>query len=159
MFPQSQSPSTSRSLCSVHGTLNHILLAEKLWFGRLTGAATQPGFAAFWGSSSPIVWEQYTPGLEAVATELLQQSDSWTKYINELTPDEAEQIFSYQTTSGEQKTACRGLVLSHVFNHATHHRGQVTAVLTRMAPKQEWDTKYPCLDFQALGKQFHEFRY
>eukprot|EP00995_Heteronema_vittatum_P000866 NODE_11188_length_265_cov_29.750000_g9418_i0.p1 GENE.NODE_11188_length_265_cov_29.750000_g9418_i0~~NODE_11188_length_265_cov_29.750000_g9418_i0.p1 ORF type:complete len:71 (+),score=14.66 NODE_11188_length_265_cov_29.750000_g9418_i0:26-214(+) len=37
----------------------------------------------------------------------------------------------YQTTEGTRVTRERGLALDHIFNHSTHHRGQLTAALTQ----------------------------
>eukprot|EP01027_Heterolobosea_sp_BB2_P010872 GEZU01015893.1.p2 GENE.GEZU01015893.1~~GEZU01015893.1.p2 ORF type:complete len:118 (+),score=35.58 GEZU01015893.1:421-774(+) len=42
--------------------------------------------------------------------------------------------FSYKNTKGVEFRMNRGEILDHIFNHGTHHRGQITAVLTRLDP-------------------------
>ena len=51
--PPACCPDASRSR-SVHGTLNHLLLAERLWYLRLTGGSTQ-GLDQYWGGLTEVV--------------------------------------------------------------------------------------------------------
>ena len=39
-------------------------------------------------------------------------------------------VYSYTTMRGQLATLPFAATLTHVFNHGTHHRGQVTAALT-----------------------------
>jgi hypothetical protein len=47
-----------------------------------------------------------------------------------LLPSSVAAPFSYRNTRGDPMVAIRSLMLTHVFNHGTHHRGQIS-VTTR----------------------------
>ena len=47
--------------------------------------------------------------------------------------------------------AVRAAALAQVFNHATHHRGQITAAFTK------WGEAFPSLDLQGMGDGFTHY--
>ena len=49
-----------------------------------------------------------------------------------VTPEQLEETLEYVNTRGEAKALPMGVVLSHVFNHQTHHRGQATHILRQL---------------------------
>ena len=52
-------------------------------------------------------------------------------------------VLSYTTMRGTSATLPFAATLAHVFNHGTHHRGQITAALTRLSlPCPELDLVY-----------------
>lgn len=71
---------------SIHGTLNHILMADILWHTRLNGKLADPSISKLW-SSSASDWENVIKDREEVEKRIMQQCDVWIQYINEL-PDE-----------------------------------------------------------------------
>lgn len=121
---------------SIHGTLNHILLAEAVWFMRVTGAPsisvegrslTLQELSTYWGGPKA-AWAKVTSSLEAVEVELQAMALRWKTVLE---TRKAEDRFSYRDTRGGYHESTVGDTLTHVFNHATHHRGQITAVLTQ----------------------------
>jgi hypothetical protein len=52
---------------------------------------------------------------------------SWEAFLKELDEDELGIEFHYKRTEGTSMSAEHGPILAHVFNHATHHRGQITS--------------------------------
>lgn len=54
------------------------------------------------------------------------------EHIALLTEADFDRPFHYATSKGETMTAPFAATMAHVFNHATHHRGQITAALTAM---------------------------
>ena len=46
--------------------------------------------------------------------------------------DQLETILEYVNTRGEEKALPLGVVLTHLFNHQTHHRGQATHILRQL---------------------------
>ncbi len=107
---------------SIHGTLNHILLADRLWLGRLEGAEV-----AFDGLDQ-ILCDGFAALLKARAAE----DRRIIVFADRLSPDRLDEVVAYRSFAGEtQKTPVRW-VLTHMFNHATHHRGQIHDMLTQV---------------------------
>ncbi|MGC1178499.1 MAG: DinB family protein [Methyloceanibacter sp.] len=109
---------------SVHGTLNHLLVGDRIWMHRLTGEGSSPT------ALDAILHEDFV-GLRAAR----QAEDARIiAYVASLTPAEFDRTIRYRTISNpadiEQQLS---LALLHVFNHQTHHRGQVHCLLTRIA--------------------------
>lgn len=52
------------------------------------------------------------------------------------------ETLDYQTSTGQPKSLPYAATLLHVFNHGTHHRGQISAALTAMG--------YPCLELDLV---------
>jgi len=54
-------------------------------------------------------------------------------YVNTLSTSDFTGTFTYTpVTNPEPVTQARAPVLAHLFNHQTHHRGQVHAAMTHM---------------------------
>lgn len=105
---------------SVHGSLNHLLVADSVWFGRVIG---QP-FAV---SGLDAELESDRAALE---DRLCAHAARWGAWMKDTSAAELAAPLIYSNMSGtrfEQETAT---LLLHVFNHATHHRGQVSAAIT-----------------------------
>ncbi|UJR84968.1 DinB family protein [Sandaracinus amylolyticus] len=111
---------------SVHGTFNHLLLADRVWLGRFTGAQLQPG-------------ELGPGGIRALDQELYASFDELRRERAK-TDDELEAFvatLTEETLAGPLRYSRRGVAnefplwhaVAHVFNHQTHHRGQVTTLL------------------------------
>jgi len=107
---------------SIHRTLNHLLLVDLLWHGRLTG---QP-FAVS-GLDQELVKERGRLG-----EELLRQAGVLRDLVAELDETRIGALNTYHDTENNRRESPLALQLAHAFNHATHHRGQITAVITRL---------------------------
>ncbi|MGE5624264.1 MAG: DinB family protein [Bacillota bacterium] len=107
---------------SVHRTLNHLLLVDLLWHGRLTGKP----FAVS-GLDQELVKER-----SRLAEEMLRAAETLRGLMAKLDDAQLERPSAYQDTEGKRREYPLCLQLAHAFNHATHHRGQVTAVITRL---------------------------
>lgn len=106
---------------SVHGTLNHILLAERIWHGRFIDKPY-----AITGLDQELV-----AGRVPLRDAIFEQCTAWDKYLADLEPGAPDRELSYVNTHGRKFSYPLKLLLAHVFNHATHHRGQVSAALTQ----------------------------
>ncbi len=122
---------------SVHGTLNHLLLADRLWYGRLRGAPY-----AMTGLDQEIVAER-----EDLAHAIVRQAQYWQDYLAGLSAAAWSQDIDYVSSTGQPFSLSREAILMHVFNHATHHRGQISALITRAGrPCPEMDLVYQLLE-------------
>lgn len=105
---------------SLHGTLNHILVADRIWLRRLTGEGPQPE------RLSQILFEDFSE----LRTAREQEDQRIIRFIAGLSEAELNATFEYRTTSGKAQAQRRADTLAHFFNHQTHHRGQAHAALT-----------------------------
>jgi uncharacterized damage-inducible protein DinB len=119
---------------SIHGTLNHLLVGEHLlWFVR---------FAE--GSSPRVALDaEVEPGRARLAERLREGAARWEPLIAGFAPERWSGTLDYTTMRGTQASLPFAATLAHVFNHGTHHRGQVTAALTALGqPCPELDLVY-----------------
>jgi uncharacterized damage-inducible protein DinB len=108
---------------SVHGTLNHLLVGEHmLWY---------PRFAR--GESPKLqLDDEIEPVRERLAQALRGGSGNWKPLIESWPIERFDGKLAYTTTKGQAVTLPFAATLTHVFNHGTHHRGQITAALTML---------------------------
>ena len=105
---------------SVHGTLNHILLADRIWLGRFLA---QP-FPA-----RSLDQELYSDFDELRRERAITdaQIEAW---VAGLTEETLAMPFSFTTmVNPQQRTYPLWILALHLFNHATHHRGQLTTLM------------------------------
>ena len=106
---------------SMHGTLNHMLVADRIWMRRFTGEGEIPA------SLDAILHEDFASLRAARRAE----DERIIRYANALTDADILGFFRYRTITNpvdmEQQLAP---ALDHFFNHQTHHRGQAHALLT-----------------------------
>jgi uncharacterized damage-inducible protein DinB len=105
---------------SLHGTLNHLLLTDRLWLKRLTGEGDLPN------DLNAILYEDRIELTKARIAEDNRMIEVTGKY------DETalRGLHSYRTTSGMPQSQVLADILLHLFNHQTHHRGQAHACLS-----------------------------
>lgn len=106
---------------SLHGTLNHILVADRIWMRRFTGAGERPP------SLDAILYEDFA----ALRAARRSQDVLIARYIDNLDDQALTGTMTYRTVTNPQ-TIEQPLApaLDHFFNHQTHHRGQAHALLS-----------------------------
>lgn len=107
---------------SLHGTLNHNLVADRIWLHRLTGTGDQPS------SLDQILYEKF----EALREAREAEDRRLIEYVADLSNEDFGDTVDYRNTKSEDKALPRGVILAHVFNHQTHHRGQATHILRQL---------------------------
>lgn len=113
---------------SIHGTLNHLLLADKVWLARFTGVAIPDGFMAPGGIRS-LDQELYADfgDLRRERTLTDEQLSAW---VSALTHERLAAPLVY-VRRGQKQESPLWWAVAHLFNHQTHHRGQITTLLTQ----------------------------
>lgn len=108
---------------SIFGTLNHLLLGEhELWFLRFA-----KGYSPTLQLNSIVEQDRH------ILIQTLQENAlNWITFLNDLDPQDLAGNLNYQTSTGQPKSLPYAATLVHVFNHGTHHRGQISAALTAM---------------------------
>lgn len=106
---------------SMHGTLNHLLVAEEqLWLRRFAaGASPQLALDALLEDDRA-----------ALAQRLLAACRAWLPLLDQWPDSRLNGMIEYRRLGGEATALPFAATLAHVFNHGTHHRGQISAVLT-----------------------------
>jgi uncharacterized damage-inducible protein DinB len=107
---------------SIHGTLNHLLLADRVWMGRFT---QQPFIVR------SLAQELY-PGFDQLRDERAKTDAAISAWADSL--DEATLAGTLTYTSivnPSLRTYPLAFAVAHFFNHQTHHRGQVTTLLSQ----------------------------
>ena len=119
---------------SIHGTLNHLLVGEHLLWFRRFGEGVSPKVG---------LDEEVEPDRARLAERLLQGAARWQPLIEGWPVERFDGVLSYTTMRGQLATLPFAATLTHVFNHGTHHRGQITAALTALGqPCPELDLVY-----------------
>lgn len=119
---------------SIHGTLNHLLVGEHhLWFVRFAeGISPKVALDA--------ELERDRAQLDA---RLREGAARWAPLIASFSPERWSGTLDYTTMRGTAASLPFAATLAHVFNHGTHHRGQITAALTALGqPCPELDLVY-----------------
>lgn len=128
---------------SIHGTLNHLLVAEHgLWFARFSE-----------GTSPRVPLDEVLESSRAGLRERLRLGGMrWLALIMAWPSDRFSGTLDYTTLRGTRVSLPFAVALAHVFNHGTHHRGQMTAALTAMGrPCPELDLIYMLQEEQATS--------
>jgi uncharacterized damage-inducible protein DinB len=106
---------------SVHGTLNHLLATDRIWMRRITGEGDAPE------RLDAILFERFDELRAAREAEDRRIVD----FIDRLDEADLARTFKYRRISSPgQFESQLAPALAHWFNHQTHHRGQVHALLT-----------------------------
>ncbi len=103
---------------------SHLLRAERVWLARIQGSRIQ-GLSA-----APELWE--TDSLTVCRERLEVNAAAFELLLTGLEPATLTQPTHYANSQGTQYSTPLSGILDHVFNHSTHHRGQV-ALLVRDA--------------------------
>ena len=106
---------------SVHGTLNHLLVGDRIWMQRFTGEGELPK------SLDAILYDDF----DALRAARRIEDTAISRYIAALSEADLAGTIRYRTfvnpATIEQQLAP---ALDHFFNHQTHHRGQAHALLS-----------------------------
>lgn len=108
---------------SIHKTLSHLLWADHMWISRFSDLPRPPGGIAESVSLYPD-WEGLVRERRLMDAAVIDWAD---------TVDEAwlaSNLIWYSGAAKREITKPRWELVVHFFNHQTHHRGQVHAMLT-----------------------------
>lgn len=108
---------------SIIGTASHLVWGDAIWMSRFDGgkapvvgipdSAAQYGDLAGWWAARESLDARIQHWAAAVETQWLQGDMTW-----------------FSGAMGREVTKPRNVCVTHMFNHQTHHRGQIHAMLT-----------------------------
>jgi uncharacterized damage-inducible protein DinB len=122
------------------GTLNHLLVTDRIWMKRLTGQGEAPD------RLDAVLHEDLLSLSQARAREDRRLSD----WIAGLSEETLKGFIRYRrVSSAEEIEQPIEAALAHLFNHQTHHRGQAHALVSRFGGK----AAAPSLDLLAFQRE------
>ena len=107
---------------SIHGTLNHLLLADRIWLSRV-GIGEAPKVAG--------LGDELYDDFDKLRAERAKTDGDLETWVATLTVEQLAAPFTYHSRRGSV-THPLWYAVSHMFNHQTHHRGQVTTLLMQL---------------------------
>jgi uncharacterized damage-inducible protein DinB len=116
---------------SIIGTLNHIMVGDIFWFQRFADHQANFEDLDYFrtierpDSLSAVVHTD----LASLWTEREKMDNIIRHFISALTDDAMSSTLKYRNSKGKEFRKNFGYLLQHVFNHQTHHRGQVSTQL------------------------------
>jgi len=126
---------------SIHGTLNHLLLTDsEIWYPRFVQTPT----------TSLALDAELESDRAILASRLIAATARWSRYIEGLDEPALADDLRYTMTTGQPRVLPMSSALLHVFNHATHHRGQITAAISMLGFEYQ-PLDLPFLIFSELG--------
>ena len=82
---------------------------------------------------------------------IFAQCQVWYDFIADTDVDTFASQVRYVDTKGTQQVKPFFASLLHIFNHATHHRGQISAVVTQLDyPAPEMDLTYFLMNYSPI---------
>ncbi len=106
---------------SIHGTLNHIMVGDRIWLTRFEGGEAPSTHL------DAILYEEF-----ADLREARQAEDARIEaFMAGLDEGRLDGAIRYVNNEGNRHEDPMPLLLAHFFNHQTHHRGQVHDMLSQ----------------------------
>jgi len=118
---------------SLFNTLNHLVAADIIWLKRFARHPAQ------WPALAPVLQLDNPQGLDQRLFNQLDQLTVQRQWLDQLiidwtaalSDDDLDVTLHYANTAGVQHRRNFYGLLTHFFNHQTHHRGQATTLLSQ----------------------------
>jgi len=117
------------SFSSIRDTINHIYLAEWIWYSR-------------WNGVSPTSFPpDELPDVATLRARWSELERNVRSFLDAAGESGLSRVFEYRLLSGKDSASPLWQMVAHVVNHATYHRGQVTTLLRQLgaAPAKSTD--------------------
>src|SRR5262249_6671309 len=122
---------------SIENTLNHLLWGDRIWMSRFAGTPKPPG-----GIPQSVSLYGDWGTLKSARADFDRTIIDWADAVQ---PEWLAGDMTYFSGAiGREVTAPRWVLVTHLFNHQTHHRGQVHCLLTPAGGRPS-DTDLPFL--------------
>lgn len=123
---------------SIHRTLNHLIVADQIWLKRLRQCGLDNGFDCQALSDAVLdlrpghaLGELVYDDWQTLRAKRSQMDDAISIWLAEMPERFPGFTMRYSNSKGVQRQHPAWQAMSHFFNHQTHHRGQVTTLLTQ----------------------------
>jgi len=124
---------------SIHRTLNHILVGDRIWLSRLDGKPH--------GVTS--LDQELYGDFEELRHARKAEDARLSAVVGGYKDEDLKRVLAYRSMAGDARSVPMVQVLGHIFNHQTHHRGQIHGLIsdTPVAPPSldlvnlDWDVR------------------
>lgn len=106
---------------SIHGTLNHLLYGDLNWFGRFADGRSR-------AEDRNVILHERFEDMRDARVALDAEMKAWAEGLSQAWLDAP---FDYRSSGGEARRYPAWMLVLHMFNHQTHHRGQLTTLMTQ----------------------------
>ena len=122
---------------SIMGTLNHIMVGDLIWLCRFNCHSSYPnGFDALQPLVDVLRPTALTQTLYHSKSDFISNrqalDNTIIQFIEETNDSDYAVALLYTNTKGITHQKSFSMLLQHFFNHQTHHRGQITTLLSQM---------------------------
>lgn len=107
---------------SIMATCNHLLWADQIWMSRIDG-----GMAPTGGIEDSV---DLHDDVQLMLGDRMRTDARITRWAEKLTHVQLVGPLVWTNSQGKSKTMSKAICIAHFFNHQTHHRGQIHAMLT-----------------------------
>jgi uncharacterized damage-inducible protein DinB len=129
---------------SIHATLNHLLWADRMWMSRFADVPAPDG-----GIPQSVSLHGEWEELKRARKDFDGTIIGWA---GRLDPEWlAGDLTWYSGAAKKELTKPKWLLVTHLFNHQTHHRGQVHCMLTQAGQKPD-ATDLPFMPASTAGE-------
>lgn len=90
----------------------------------------------------------FTTSFEEIARLRKAVDEVIVAFTQNITDDDYLQTIRYTTTEGQAMSKALGSYVTHLFNHQTHHRGQLSCLLS------QFNIDYGCTDLPVIASEF-----
>jgi uncharacterized damage-inducible protein DinB len=108
---------------SIHGTFDHLIYGDVAWMGRFTGSPMPTKRIGVIAHES---WDE----LAAARRAMDNRMEDWAREVTEAWL--AETMSYVSVNDGKTRILPRWVLVAHMFNHGTHHRGQLTTLMKQL---------------------------
>jgi len=106
---------------NIHGTLTHLVGAEKIWLSRMAGTPDKA-----------MIKPPDVPTLPDVKRTWEETGFNMAKFLGTMTDRKLQETFAFTASTGQQLVQVYADALQHVIDHSTFHRGQVIVLMRQM---------------------------
>lgn len=122
---------------SILGTLNHLMVGDLIWLNRFNQHPNYPmGFKALELLKDFPLPTKLTQTLYDKRQSFSRNREALDQmiieFVGELDESDYLRSLSYRNTNNDTFNKSFSMLLQHLFNHQTHHRGQVTTLLAQI---------------------------
>jgi uncharacterized damage-inducible protein DinB len=133
LSPEALSEDRDAFFKSILGTLNHLVVADRIWLQRFAAHSDRfQALAAVRDLPKPRSLDEILfTGFEALWEHRKMLDAAIERWVQGLQEPDLAQVMCFTRMNGARECKRLDGVMLHFFNHQTHHRGQITTLLSQ----------------------------